>query len=157
MDILRISWDATIEYTETLAKKIIDFKPDIIVGLSRGGLVPARIMSDVLGVPDLGIIGMKFYTEMGKKSEFPQITQELTMNLNGKKILLVDDVADTGASLIIAKEYLQKKGAEEVRVATIHYKPNSKFKPDYYVMTSTSWIEYPWERHEIEREIKTKK
>lgn len=152
MDVLRISWDATIEYAEQLAKKI-DFRPDMIVGLSRGGLVPARIMADVLGVEEVGIVGMKFYKGTHRIGEFPRITQELTTDLKGKKVLLVDDVADTGRSLIVAKEYLKRKGAEVVKVATIHYKPNSEFKPDFYVMTTSSWIAYPWERHEIEREL----
>ncbi len=152
MDILWVGWEATADYAEQLAKKI-DFKPDIIVGLSRGGLVPARLISDILGVDEVGIIGMRFYKGMRKASQSPAITQELSIDLRGKKVLLVDDVADTGKSLIAAKEYLGKRGAGTVKVATLHYKPNSQFKPDYYVMATTSWVGYPWERHEIEREV----
>jgi hypothetical protein len=152
MDLLRISWDATIEYCEQLAHKTRDFKPEIIVGLSRGGLVLCRIMSDILAVERVGIIGMSFYRGM-KRLENPEIFQELSMDVKGRKILLVDDVADSGKSLLKAKEHLQAKGAGEIRIATIHYKPGSSFKPDYYLMTTTSWVAYPWERHEIEREI----
>jgi hypoxanthine phosphoribosyltransferase len=152
MDILRISWEATVEYVEQLAGKV-DFAPDMIVGLSRGGLVPARIMSDVLGVDDVGIVGMRFYKGMSRAGEFPVITQELTSDLSGKRILLVDDVADSGRSLMVAKDYLRRKGAAAIKVATIHYKPNSQFKPDYFVMTTSSWIAYPWEIHEIDREL----
>ncbi len=152
MDILWIGWEATVDYAEQLARKI-DFRPDMIVGLSRGGLVPARLISDILGVDEVGIVGMKFYKGMKRAAEFPLITQELTMDLSGKSVLLVDDVADTGRSLLVAKEYLRRKGATAVKVATLHYKPNSQFKPDFYVMTTSSWIGYPWERHEIEREL----
>jgi hypoxanthine phosphoribosyltransferase len=156
MDLLRISWEATIGYCEQLAREVKDFSPQMIVGLSRGGLVPARILSDIMDVTDVGILGLRFYKGMGKTYEFPQITQELTMDLNGRRVLLVDDVADTGRSLLVAKDYLKRKGASEVRVATIHYKPNSMFRPDYYVASTSSWIAYPWERHEIDRELKSK-
>jgi hypoxanthine phosphoribosyltransferase len=157
MDIVRMSWDATVGYCEELAGKIRDFRPEMIVGLSRGGLVPARIMSDLLGVDDVGILGVKFYKAMGKATDFPKITQELAMDIGGKRILVVDDVADTGRSLVVAKDYLQRKGAGEIKIATIHYKPNSIFKPDYFVASTSAWIVYPWERHEIERELQKKK
>ncbi|HSB47358.1 MAG TPA: phosphoribosyltransferase [Candidatus Bilamarchaeum sp.] len=153
MDLLRISWDATIGYCESLAHKSADFKPDMIVGLSRGGLVLSRIMSDILAVETVGIIGMSFYKGM-RRLEKPVIFQELSMDVRGKRILLVDDVADSGRSLTAAKEYLRAKGAGEIRIATIHYKPGSSFRPDYYMMTTTSWVAYPWERHEIERELR---
>ncbi len=157
MDLLRMNWEATIRHCEELAGRIGNFKPQMIIGLSRGGLVPARIMSDILGVKDVGILGVTFYKAMGKPSDFPRITQELTMDLSGKRVLIVDDVADTGRSLMVAKDYLQRKGAKEIKIATIHYKPNSIFKPDYFVASTTAWIVYPWERHEIERELAGKK
>jgi len=157
MNLIRISWDATIGYCEELAGLIKGFQPDMIVGLSRGGLVPARIMSDVLGIKEVGILGVSFYKSMGRPSDFPAITQDLTMDLKGKRILVVDDVADTGRSLLVTKEYLQRKGAGEIKIATLHYKPNSIFKPDYFVASTDAWIVYPWERHEIERELEKKK
>lgn len=158
MDLLKISWEATIKYCEQLALKINEsnYKPDMLVGLSRGGLVPVRIMSDVLGINEVGVLGLSFYTGMGKKLNEPKITQELAIDISGKKILLIDDVADSGRSLIAAKEYLLKKGAKEIKIATIHYKPISLFKPDYFVQTTSAWIAYPWERHEIERELRKK-
>jgi uncharacterized protein len=119
--------------------------------------VPARIMSDLLDVKEVGILGVTFYKAMGKPSDFPRITQELTMDLTGRRVLIVDDVADTGRSLMVAKDYLQRKGVKEIKIATIHYKPNSVFKPDYFVASTTAWIVYPWERHEIERELAAKK
>ncbi len=157
MDLLRMNWDATITQCEELAEKIGDFEPQMIVGLSRGGLVPARIMSDLLGVKEVGILGVTFYKAMGKPADFPKITQELTMDLSGKRVLIVDDVADTGRSLMVAKDYLKRKGAKEIRIATIHYKPNSIFRPDYFVASTSAWIVYPWERREIERELAEKK
>ena len=152
MDLLRISWDATLDYCEQLAKKI-EFRPDIIIGITRGGLVPARVLSDILDVRTVGILGIEFYKSMGKTAATPTIFQEIGIDLKGKKVLIVDDVADTGRSLMVAKDHIKSKGAKEIKVATIHYKPNSIFKPDYFVKTETAWICYPWERHETEREI----
>ncbi len=156
MDMLRLTWDVAIAYCERLAAAI-DFRPDVIVGISRGGLVPARVLSDIMGVGTVGILGIVFYKGVGKTARFPEITQELTMDLAGKKVLIVDDVADSGRSLAVAKEYVVRKGAGEVRAATIHYKPGSIFRPDYFVAETTAWIVYPWEAHETERELKAKK
>lgn len=151
MDILRINWEATIKFCEELGVKI-DFRPDVIVGLSRGGLVLSRILSDIMEIERIGVIGITFYKGM-KRMERPEIFQDLSMDVRGKKVLLVDDVADTGRSLEAAKAHIMARGATEVKIATIHYKPTASFMPDYYVMTTTSWIAYPWERHEIEREL----
>src|SRR5512137_120036 len=104
MDLLRLNWDSTIAHCEELAAKIKDYKPQMIIGLSRGGLVPARIMSDMLDVKEVGILGVAFYKAMGKATDFPRITQELTMDLKGMRVLIVDDVADTGRSLMVAKD-----------------------------------------------------
>ena len=153
MDLLRIGWEEAAEYCEQLAGKI-DYRPDIIIGISRGGLVPARILSDVMGINKVGIIGMVFYKKAGEPGERPQITQELAMDIKGKRVLLVDDIADTGKSLVAAKGYLSGKGPSEIKVATIHYKPKSELRPDYYVGETTAWVVYPWERHEMERELK---
>jgi hypoxanthine phosphoribosyltransferase len=72
-------------------------------------------------------------------------------------VLIVDDIADTGRSLAVAKDYVLRKGAKEVKVATIHYKPDSIFKPDYCIASTTAWVVYPWERNEVERELAKKK
>jgi hypoxanthine phosphoribosyltransferase len=150
MDLLRINWETAIKNCEELSGKI-DFKPDIIIGISRGGLVPARIMSDILGVHDVAVLGIRFYRGMGKTEESPLITQDISIDVSGKRILIVDDVADSGKSLTFAKEHL--KDAKEVKCATLHYKPISEYKPDYFVASTTAWIVYPWEIHEVEREL----
>jgi hypothetical protein len=69
-------------------------------------------------------------------------------------VLIVDDVADSGRSLTVAKEYILKQGAGEVKIATLHYKPVSMFKPDFFIGTTDAWIIYPWEVHEVERQRK---
>lgn len=156
MKFTRIGWEKAARLVEELAGKVSP-KPDMIIGISRGGLVPARILSDAMGVRGVGVLGIAFYKKIGETYRFPRITQELDMDLEGIKVLIVDDVADTGRSLAVAREYVRRKGASDVRTATLHYKPGSIVKPDYFIERTTAWIVYPWERHEVDRELKGKK
>jgi len=121
-------------------QKKIDYKPDLLVGLSRGGLVPLRLLSDILGINSVGVLGLSLYKGIGKTFDKPKIVQDLAIDITGKKILIIDDVADSGRSLVAAKAYFEGKGAKEIKIATLHYKPNSIFKPDYFVATTTAWI-----------------
>jgi hypothetical protein len=151
MEFLEISWNEAAALCKELSEKI-EGEFDMFVGISRGGLVPLRILSDIKGKREIGIIGMGLYQGIGKHSGFPVITQELTQDISGKKILLIDDVADTGKSLVAAKDYLKRKGAKEVKIATLHRKPSTQIEPDFVVGTTDKWVVYPWERFEVESE-----
>jgi len=120
------------------------FKPDILIGVSRGGLIPLAILSDKLGV-ESEIVGVKYYCGVKETKEKPEITQPILSNLSGKKVLVIDDVADIGHSLQLVKKYVQERGVKEVRLCTLHYKPWSVVKPEYFVEETEAWIIYPWE------------
>jgi hypothetical protein len=154
MELLPISWEKVSEMCDFLASKIREsgFSPDSIVGVSRGGLVPARLLSDLLAIRELFAIRVSFYKSMGKTLDFPRIVQPLTEK-TGENVLLVDDVSDTGRSLSVAKDHLHRMGAEEVRVATLHCKPHSAFRPDFFIGETSAWIVYPWERNECASEM----
>lgn len=158
MEYIKPSWDEIEELTKKLVEKIkkSKFKFDWIVGISRGGLLPARLISDYLNCPQLAVVRIEFYKSVGKTKDFPRITQPVQVNVKGKNVLIVDDVADTGRSLVVAKEHLKKKGAKKVKIAALHYKPISVIKPDFYVAQTSAWIIYPWERKETERLLKKK-
>lgn len=156
MKFLRISWESAARMAEKLAG-MVDYKPDMLVGISRGGLVPVRILSDKLGIRDVGILGIGFYAAIGRSMKFPRITQGLSKDVEGKRILVVDDVSDTGKSLFVAREYLRRHGAAQVKIATLHYKPSSEVRPDYFIGETSAWIVYPWERHEVKRELAEKR
>lgn len=151
---LHINWNNIVELCEKLAKRVASYNPDVLIGISRGGLVPVRLLSDLLGNSKVAIIKIEFYKKIGKTKDKPNITQALNYNVKGKRVLIVDDVSDTGRSLIVAREHVLSKGAKEVKIATLHYKPHSKLKPDYFVETTSEWIVYPWEIHETGREMK---
>jgi len=129
------------------------FKPDIIVGFSRGGWPPARVLSDLLNNPNLANVKVEFYLGVAETKGEPTLTQPVSVNVAGKKVLIVDEVADTGKSLKLIKEHLAKEGATEVKVATIYYKPWSIITPDYYARETSHWIVFPWEIKETIRKI----
>jgi len=144
-----LSWNKNYEHLIKLAKKVNEsgFNPEVIVGISRGGLIPSRIISDLLDNPNLASVRVEFYKYSKKKRNKPKITQPISTPIEGKTILLVDDVADSGKSLHLVYEYLLKK-AKEIRTLTIFYKPWSCLLPDYYIKETRAWIVFPWEFHE---------
>ncbi|MFA5076799.1 MAG: phosphoribosyltransferase [Candidatus Micrarchaeia archaeon] len=154
MEFMQPTWQEVDAMCAELASMVREFRPDWIVGISRGGLVPARLLSDVLANHNVTTIRIEFYKTIGETSGFPNITQPLQVDVKGKKVLLVDDVADTGRSLAVAKEHVKRAGASEVKIAALHCKPGSIVVPDYCIGQTTAWIIYPWEVRETERERK---
>ncbi|MHA1743797.1 MAG: phosphoribosyltransferase [Candidatus Heimdallarchaeota archaeon] len=140
-------WDDCLK----LAKKIDEskFSPDILICISRGGLVVGRFLSDMLRLSMLRVIGVEFYKGINTRAKQPRITQDLIENVAKKRVLVIDDVADTGASLAFIKEYLLRKKPAALKTATLHYKPKSAIKPDFYVLETTDWLVYPWEYFEF--------
>ena len=124
------------------------FKTDLIVGVSRGGWAPARVLSDLLENTRTASMKVEFYVGLGKTSSRPVVTQPVGENAFGKNVLIVDDVSDTGESLKVAIDHLTEKGAKAIKTATLYYKPHSKFKPDFFVESTGDWIIFPWERLE---------
>ncbi|MEM3361840.1 MAG: phosphoribosyltransferase [Candidatus Anstonellaceae archaeon] len=158
MKFLRLSWQNIEKLAKKLSKKIIkkNFKPDVLVGLSRGGLVPLRLLSDFLEVKKVAVIQVQLYKKIAQKSRKPKILQPLAISIKNKKILVVDDVCDSGTTLKFVKNYLKKRGANEIFFATLHLKPTADFIPDFYASTTSKWIIYPWEKEEIKKEKHTK-
>jgi hypothetical protein len=147
MEYLIQSWRDVYNLTLQLSERIVasGFKPDVIVGIARGGWIPARILSDVLYMDTLQNIRIEYYTDVGSKGKEPKITQPLTGSMKGKNVLLIDEVADTGDTLQHAIDHIKNLGVKEVRSAVLHYKPTSTVVPDYYMVETTSWTVYPWE------------
>lgn len=152
------SWNQIIKFLLKLAKLIQDdkFRADLIIGVSRGGWIPARILSDILGNPKLANIAAEFYVGIDKIRREPIITQPVSVSVNDKKILLVDDVADTGRSLKLVYSHLLEAGASEIKIITIYWKPWSLITPDYYAKETSLWIVFPWEINETIKKIVAK-
>jgi hypoxanthine phosphoribosyltransferase len=144
------SWDNIYEMLINIALRIkgSGFKPDCIVGVSRGGWAPGRILSDLLENTHTANIKIEFYVGIEKTARKPVVTQPLTEDITKKNILVVDDVSDTGESLKVALGHVVGKGAAGVKTVTVYYKPHSIFKPDFFAESTSDWIIFPWERLE---------
>ncbi|HZY95393.1 MAG TPA: phosphoribosyltransferase [Candidatus Bathyarchaeia archaeon] len=143
-------WDQIYDMLVDLALQIrrSGYHPDVIVGVSRGGWPPARVMSDLLQKPNLANMKVEFYKDIAVTSKKPKITQPVTTIVRGKRVLVVDDVADTGHSLVAVVGHLRRKGAMQIKVSTIYVKPQSIFQPDFFAKKTRKWIIFPWERFE---------
>jgi len=148
-------WDQIYEMLLGLAEEIKKnrFKPDLIVGVSRGGWPPARVLSDLLDNPNVANVKAEFYLGVAETKGEPTLTQPVSVAVAGKKVLIVDEVADTGKSLKLVKEHILEEGASEVRIVTVYYKPWSVIVPDYYGKETSRWIVFPWEAKETIRKL----
>ncbi|MEM0017601.1 MAG: phosphoribosyltransferase [Candidatus Korarchaeum sp.] len=146
MEFLNVSPEEALIHAERIARKIVEsgYKPDVIIAILRGGVILARLLSDLLSIRDMKIMRVIHYDALESK-KIAEIVEPINCRLDGMKVLLVDDVADTGESLIVARDHILERGAAEVRIATMHYKPWSKIKPDYYSEETEAWVVYFWE------------
>lgn len=155
-----LSWNEIHKLTLILAKKIVEsgYMPDVIIGIMRGGWIPARILLDYLNIPILATIEIKFYKGIGETRERPIIIHPLVVDIRNKRVLIVDDVVDTGKSMSIAIEMAKLGGAYSIKTAALVVKPWSVLEPDYYAMKSDKWIVFPWEiRETIENILELEK
>lgn len=142
---LNLSWRGIISLSTKIVKKLKDKYPNIldyeIIGLSRGGLIPAVIISNMLNIRKVYSIGMRSYTDTEKDHfEIYQVPEVSKMD----KILLIDDISDSGESFISTKEMLVGK---TVITASLTLKHKTKFKPDVFgkAVKDDIWVVFPWE------------
>ncbi len=148
-----VSWNEAYLLAKILVRKIKSsgFMPDLVIGIARGGLVPARVICDFLHQKDLLTIKVEHWGTAATigiaKIKF---SLPIDANISGKKILIVDDVADTGNTCYVILDYLKEKNPAEIRIATLHYKTNSRYIPDYWSekQDTWKWIIYPWAVYE---------
>lgn len=122
------------------------YRPDLIVAIGRGGYVPGRVLSDWLGLMDLTSFKIEHYHRT-RKERAARVRYPLPAEVTGRRVLLVDDVADSGETFAVALRHLAERGPPaEVRSAVLHYKTVSPYVPDYYAhkVTAWRWIIYPW-------------
>ena len=121
------------------------YRPDAIIGIARGGLTLAGALGYALNVKMLGSLNVEFYTDVEQTLEAPVVLPPTLdqASLEGKSILLVDDVADSGRTLRLAVDLLADRAAE-VRSAVLYTKPTTIIQPDYTWSTTDRWITFPW-------------
>jgi hypoxanthine phosphoribosyltransferase len=142
-----MTWDHLGEAARHLAQAVVKdgYKPDIVLAIARGGLLPGGAVAYALGVKNSCAMNVEFYTDVDQRLEVPMVlppAPEL-IDLNHAKMLIVDDVADTGRTLEVVQEFCAGKIAE-VRTAVLYEKPQSLVKCDYVWRRTDRWIDFPW-------------
>ncbi len=153
-----VTWRDVEEGCARIAEQIrsSNVDVDIIVGIMRGGWIPARLLSDYLGVDRMGALEIKFYMGIEETAEKPVVTQPLIIDVRDKTVLVVDDVADTGKTLNVAVNFLMHYGPRRILTATLYLKPWSIHRPNYYYMETNAWIIFPWDKAETFEELVTR-
>lgn len=142
-----MGWDLFEELAKKVASKIIsaDFHPDFIIGLARGGWVLSRMLCDYLGIKDLISLKVEHWGITATPDGEAHIKYPFNIDLSGKKVLIVDDITDTGESLKVAFEHVNSFNPKEIKTATLRHIKGSKFIPDYYgEKIPWRWVIFPW-------------
>lgn len=148
-----VSWSDIEKWCSSIRTKVVEnFSPEVIIGLSRGGLVPSRILSDSLWIKDLLSIKTEHWGITATKSGQAVLNDPGKLNLKGKKVLIVDDITDTGQSMKLAYDFVKSQDPAEIKTATMLHITRSEFVPDYYGelvdQTQWTWFIFPWNVYE---------
>ncbi len=142
-----MSWELFQFLARETAGKIIDsgYAPDFMVGIARGGWVLSRVLCDFLGIKDLVSLKVEHWGVTATPDGKAQLKYPFDIDLTSRRVLVVDDITDTGESMMIAVDYVRTKNPAEVRTATLRHIIGSKFTPDYYGDEITwRWVVFPW-------------
>lgn len=127
------------------------------MAVARGGLLPAGALSYAMGLKAIGTMNVEFYTDVAQTLPEPVLLPPLmdVSALEGKRVLVVDDVADSGKTLDLVMKMIRQQGipstanqpsvkVSEARCACIYQKSRSIIKPDYVWKHTDQWINFPW-------------
>jgi hypoxanthine phosphoribosyltransferase len=134
---INYSWQDIESLNKKLSKKI-KIKPNIIIGILRGGSIPARLLAKSLEVKQMYSLTIR--KDNGERS----VRTEILDDIKNKKILLVEDVLESGRSLIIGKKYLENKLAI-VKTASYFILSHSEVIPDFYIGKINKKPIFPWD------------
>jgi hypoxanthine phosphoribosyltransferase len=142
-----LTWAGFGDASRELAELVADsgYEPGIVLGIARGGLIPAAAMAYALDVKNVFMMSIEFYTGVDERLEFPVMLPPLlnTVDIAGARVLVVDDVADTGGTLKLVKDFCAAHVAE-VRCAVLYEKPRSIVKCEYVWRRTDRWVNFPW-------------
>jgi hypoxanthine phosphoribosyltransferase len=142
-----MTWDDLGTGARELAQAIADdaFAPDLVLAVARGGLLVAGAIAYALDVRNTFTMNVEFYTGIEERLEAPLLLPPVPdlVDLRRARVLVADDVADTGATLALVKEFCEPHVAE-VRCAVLYEKPHSAVACEYVWRRTAQWITFPW-------------
>ena len=142
-----LTWDVFGAASRDLAQIVADdgYAPEMILSIARGGLLVGGALGYALGVKNVYTMNVEFYTGVDERLEVPRILPPAPdfVDLDDARILIADDVADTGHTLESVEEFCAGK-VGEVRVAVLYEKSRSLVKCDYVWRRTDRWINFPW-------------
>jgi hypoxanthine phosphoribosyltransferase len=142
-----LTWSDFGIASRQLAQSIADdgFRPDLILAIARGGLFAAGALGYALDVKNLHVMNVEFYTGVNSRLDMPVVLPPVPqpVDLSGARVLVADDVADTGATLRLVKDFCAAHVAD-VRCAVVYEKPTSTVKSEYVWRRTDRWINFPW-------------
>lgn len=146
-----LNWSDFGVGTRALAQQIADdgYRPDIVLAVARGGLLPAGAVAYALGVKNVFTMNVEFYTGIDQRLDFPVMLPPLLnrVDLTDRRVLIVDDVADTGATLRLVEDFCADHVAES-RAAVLYEKAQSSVRCPYVWKRTDDWIDFPWSAEE---------
>ena len=142
-----LTWQAFGDATRALAQDVADsgFRPDVVLAIARGGLTVAGAIAYALGVKNCFAMNVELYTGVEQRLQVPVVlppTLDL-MDLAGLRVLVADDVADTGTTLQLVQRVIGEHVAD-ARTVVLYQKPKSIITPDYAWRSTDRWIDFPW-------------
>lgn len=147
-----VSWALAERLCQRLAGLISEsgYRPELVVAIGRGGYVPARLLCDYLQLMNLTSIRVEHYRPGADRRKEAVIRDPLQASIRGLRVLLVDDVNDTGDTLEIAIQHLHSFRPADIRSAVLHHKTVSRVAADYCArrVIRWRWVIYPWALHE---------
>ena len=146
-----MTWDDLGEGSRWLAQAVHDdgYRPDIVLAIARGGLLVAGALGYALGVKNTFTMNVEFYTGIDERLDVPMILPPVPelVDFAETRVLIADDVADTGLTLALVKDFCAGKVAE-VRAAVLYEKPRSTVRCEYVWRRTDRWIDFPWSADE---------
>jgi len=119
---------------------------DYLVSVQRGGAVMSKILSDVLGAP-IATVVVSSYQDLQQVKK-PFISQEISVDIRGKNIIVLDEICDSGDTLKLVADYLQQSSPASLTTAVLVMKPKATFRPDHFATQTDKWVVFPGELKE---------
>src|SRR5215216_1452264 len=146
-----MTWNELGAGARELAEAVADdgYSPDMVLGIARGGLLVCGALGYALGVKNTFTMNVEYYTGVDERLDLPMILPPVPdlVDFEETRVLIADDVADTGATLALVKDFCAGKVAE-VRCAVLYEKPRSTVRCEYVWRRTDRWIDFPWSAEE---------